>query len=95
MDKKIEITAEEFFRKKIRELNPIQSVITMSTEIITAEQGLRWAKEFSDARIAASGYLVEELVEVLSEVKEWASEFGMKQELYSKVKNVLTKAKTV
>jgi hypothetical protein len=42
------MTAEDFFRKKLKELNPIQTVITLSRELITAEQGMRWAKEYSD-----------------------------------------------
>lgn len=40
------ITAEEFFRTKIKELNLGREVITTSLELITAEQGLRWAHEF-------------------------------------------------
>ena len=42
------MTAEDFFRKKLKELNPLQTVITLSGELITAEQGMRWAKEYSD-----------------------------------------------
>lgn len=40
------ITAEEFFRNKIKELQPNKEVITLSQELITAEQGMRWAHEF-------------------------------------------------
>ena len=40
------ITAEEFFRNKIKELHPNKEVVTLSQELITAEQGLRWAHEF-------------------------------------------------
>lgn len=39
-------TAEEFFRKKIKELQPFREVITLANEMITAEQGMRWAHEF-------------------------------------------------
>ena len=42
------LTSEDFFRKKLKELNPFQSVITLSKELITAEQGMMWAKEYSD-----------------------------------------------
>jgi hypothetical protein len=42
------ITAEEFFRKKIKELNPFISVTNLSTELISAEEGMRWAKEYAD-----------------------------------------------
>ena len=42
------ITAEEFFRQKIQDGHPIQLVVTLSTVLITAEQGIRWAKEYSD-----------------------------------------------
>jgi len=41
-------TAEEFFRNKIKELNPNQEVITLSRELINGEQGLRWAHEFKE-----------------------------------------------
>jgi hypothetical protein len=43
----IETTAEEFFRNKIKELSPCRAVITLSQEIITAEQAMRWANEFA------------------------------------------------
>ena len=42
------LTSEEFFRKKLKELNPLQSSVTLSREMITAEQGMIWAKEYSD-----------------------------------------------
>jgi hypothetical protein len=42
------ITAEEFFRKKIKELNPFISVTNLSTELISAEEGMIWAKEYAD-----------------------------------------------
>ena len=42
------LTSEEFFRKKLKELNPFQSSVTLSREMITAEQGMIWAKEYSD-----------------------------------------------
>lgn len=44
------ITAEEFFRKKIQEKNPFQKVITLSRELITAEEGMRWAHEYKNLR---------------------------------------------
>lgn len=43
-----ELTAEEFFRGKLKEINPIQFVVTLANELISAEQGMRWAKEYSD-----------------------------------------------
>jgi ribosomal protein L37AE/L43A len=50
------LTAEEFFRNKIKELHPNKKVVTLSQELITAEQGLRWAHEFKELhlKIAAS-----------------------------------------
>jgi len=41
------MTAEEFFRKKIKEKYPHQEVITLANNLITAEDGMRWAYEFS------------------------------------------------
>lgn len=40
------LTAEEFFRDKIKQLQPNKEVITLANEMITAEQGMRWAHEF-------------------------------------------------
>lgn len=52
------ITAEEFFRNKIKEQNPNREVVTLSQELITAEQGLRWAHEFKQLHLhAVSGSL--------------------------------------
>ena len=47
------ITAEEFFRNKIKELHPNKEVVTLSQELITAEQGLRWANEFKQLHLHA------------------------------------------
>lgn len=47
------ITAEEFFRNKIKELHPYKEVVTLSQELITAEQGLRWAHEFKQLHLHA------------------------------------------
>ena len=47
------ITAEEFFRNKIKELHPNKEVVTLSQELITAEQGLRWAHEFKQLHLHA------------------------------------------
>lgn len=43
------ITAEEFFRNKIKELHPKAKNITLHWETITAEQGLRWAHEYAQS----------------------------------------------
>ena len=40
-------TAEELFRDKIKELHPHMKSITLSNVLITAEQGMRWAQEYS------------------------------------------------
>lgn len=40
------MTVEEFFRKKIKEKNPNIEVVTLSKELITAEEGVQWANEF-------------------------------------------------
>lgn len=45
------ITAEEFFRNKIKEQNPNKEVVTLSQELITAEQGMRWANEFKQLHL--------------------------------------------
>lgn len=45
------ITAEEFFRNKIKEQKPNREVITLSQELITAEQGMRWAHEFKQLHL--------------------------------------------
>lgn len=45
------ITAEEFFRNKIKEQNPNREVITLSQELITAEQGMRWVHEFKQLHL--------------------------------------------
>lgn len=41
------MTAEEFFRKKIKEKCPNQEIVTLANNLITAEDGMRWAYEFS------------------------------------------------
>lgn len=52
------ITAEEFFRNKIKEKNPNIEVVTLSRELITAEEGMRWAHEFKQLHLhAVSGML--------------------------------------
>ena len=48
---KIMITAEEFFRNKIREQNPNREVVTLSQELITAEEAMRWAHEFKQLHL--------------------------------------------
>lgn len=42
------MTAEEFFKRKLKELQPTKTDLTLSQESITAEQGMKWAKEFKD-----------------------------------------------
>ena len=41
------MTAEEFFRKKIKEKNPNVDVITLSAYLMTAEEAMIWSHEFS------------------------------------------------
>lgn len=68
------ITAEEFFRNKVRELNPDQAVITLSREMITAEQGLRWAHEFHELKngwISVKDKMPELGEKVLIELQHW------------------------
>ena len=45
------MTAEEFFRKKIKELNPFREVLTLSQEIINTEQAMRWAHDFAEEKL--------------------------------------------
>lgn len=45
------ITAEEFFRNKIKEQNPNIEIVNLSQELITAEQGMRWAHEFKQLHL--------------------------------------------
>lgn len=42
------ITAEEFFRNKLQAYAGIRQVMALSQEMITAEQGLRWAHEYKE-----------------------------------------------
>lgn len=58
------ITAEEFFRQKLKEQSPIREVITLSQELITAEQGMRWGYEYS---ILKAKFHVEEALKQASE----------------------------
>lgn len=51
VNNEIMITAEEFFRNKIKEQNPNREVVTLSQELITAEQGMRWANEFKQLHL--------------------------------------------
>ncbi len=51
MENEKNITAEEFFRNKLSEINPYQFQITLSREMITAEQGMRWAHEFHTMKL--------------------------------------------
>ncbi len=51
---KSNITAEEFFRKKVKELHPDKKEVTLARELITAEQGLRWAHEFHNIKLEES-----------------------------------------
>ena len=46
-----DMSGEEFFRNKIREQNPNREVVTLSQELITAEQGLLWAHEFKQLHL--------------------------------------------
>lgn len=56
------ITAEEFFRNKIKEKNPNIEVVTLSRELITAEEGMRWAHEFKQLHSQAFMKRSEQLV---------------------------------
>ena len=58
---KIMITAEEFFRNKIKEKNPNIEVVTLSRELITAEEGMRWAHEFKQLHLHAVNRRSEQL----------------------------------
>ena len=40
-------TAEEFFRTKIKEQHHSGKEVTLATEVITAEQGMRWAHQYA------------------------------------------------
>jgi hypothetical protein len=41
------MTAEEFFRNKIKEKNPLIEIITLSSILVTAEEAMRWSYEFN------------------------------------------------
>ena len=49
------MTSEEFFRNKLKELHPFKEVLTLSQEMITAEQGMLWAHEFVEINLGAVG----------------------------------------
>lgn len=53
------ITAEEFFRNKLKERNPNIEIVTLSQELITAEQGMLWAHEFKQLRLHDVSNIVE------------------------------------
>lgn len=58
------ITAEEFFRQKLKEQCPFKEVITLSQELIAAEQAMRWAHEYS---LLKSKFHVQEALKQASE----------------------------
>jgi hypothetical protein len=67
-------TAEEFFRNKIKQLHPFKEVVTLSGDLITAEQGMRWANEYS---ILKSQYHVTEaLKEASVKARAWTDGGG-------------------
>ena len=76
------ITAEEFFRAKIKELNPIQMVVTLANETISGEQGLRWAHEFKELHTTTLQAELEKAKELLREARDW-----MKEEASIKMRN--------
>ena len=49
------ITAEEFFRQKLYEKHPQRSCISLHYEMITAEEGMRWAHEFKQLHLYGVG----------------------------------------
>ncbi len=53
MENEKHITAEKFFKNKLTELYPYQFQITLSKQMITAEQGLIWAQEYYESRTTA------------------------------------------
>lgn len=61
------MTAEEFFRVKLRVLYPFQAVVSLSQELITAEKGMRWAQEYSILK--AKFYVVEALKKASEKAK--------------------------
>ena len=65
---KEEITAEEFFRNKLRDEYVGNKHITLWTEVINAEKGMRWAKEFADLKVNEK---LKEIREDLSRAKEY------------------------
>ena len=69
------ITAEEFLRNKLRELHPNREVITLANEMITAEQGLRWAHEFKQLHL-------HNVMRSVYECKVCGKPFGDKLSLY-------------
>lgn len=61
-------TAEEFFRNKLKELHPNREVISLAYEMISAEQGLRWAHEFKQLHLQnVSGSLQDRLFELAND----------------------------
>jgi hypothetical protein len=45
------MTAVEFFTNKLKALHPHKEVVSLSQELITAEEGLRWAQEFNQLHL--------------------------------------------
>lgn len=51
------ITAKEFFRNKLHEMHPNRVCISLANELITAEQGMRWAHEFKQLHLHLHGVM--------------------------------------
>lgn len=70
------ITAEEFFRNKIKEKNPNIEVVTLNSELITAEEGMRWAHEFMQLHLHNVVERSEQLVCVCKRPVQWTTDEG-------------------
>lgn len=77
------ITAEGFFRGKLKEINPAQAIITLANELISAEQGMRWAKEFSDQQ---KNPLQDNIDLLKNEVETWQNSYNRVYDKYRKCK---------
>jgi hypothetical protein len=45
------MTIVEFFTNKLKALHPHKEIVSLSQELITAEEGLRWAQEFNQLHL--------------------------------------------
>jgi hypothetical protein len=88
------MTAEEFFRKKIKEKCPHQEVVTLANSLITAEDGMRWAYEFSQLAQQETLYTEQQIMEAMLQISEYyANNLGKNIDGYKKSLEIIKSLK--